>query len=73
MQININFLLTYYCLHDYRKSLKVMLAKLETICKTQHNREACEKLNEIKSSLKNDVLSIEQYAWLFKFLHKIDI
>jgi hypothetical protein len=62
-----------HCLNDYKKSLKVMLSKVETICASQNRKEVCDKLVEIKASLKNGMLSVEQYAWLFKLLHKIDV
>jgi hypothetical protein len=61
------------CFIDHEKAVTSMLKGVETLCKSNGKKDGCEKVKEIKASLKKGMISVEQYAWLHKFLHNIEL
>jgi hypothetical protein len=61
------------CFSDHEKAITSMLKGVDEVCKKTAQKEGCEKVKEIKASLKNGMISVEQYAWLHKFLLNIDL
>lgn len=62
-----------HCFHEYRTSLNYLLSGVERICKEQKKKDGCEKVKELKASIKKGMLSVEQYASLHKLFTNIDL
>lgn len=61
------------CFDDYKKAITSMLKNVDKICKSEKNKEGCEKVKSIKVSLKKGLITVDEYAWLFKFLNNIEL
>lgn len=61
------------CFSEQEKAIKNMITIMEQICKKQGNIDGCQKLRNMKASIKNGMLSVSDYAWLHKFVYKIEL
>ena len=61
------------CFSEYKKVIQNLLKRVDMICKMDNRKEECDKVKEIRASLKNGMISVEQYAWFFKFLHNVEL
>ena len=61
------------CLHEFKDNVNRMLKLAEQKALTNSNKDALERVRHIKTSLKKNLLKVDDYAWCFKFLYKINL